>query len=116
MMDKYVVFFAAGRSFGLDVAHIREVGIPACPTRVPGAPDHVRGVIYRGGRVIPLIDFRMKCGAAEAPREQCPAVIYVEANGERLGIIVDRIGDIVPGPEVGEQTRIMTVEEIVSGN
>ncbi|MDR1067763.1 MAG: chemotaxis protein CheW [Clostridiales Family XIII bacterium] len=115
-MDKYLIFFAAGRTFGLDVAHIKEVGIPACPVRVPGAPDHVRGVIYRGGRVVPLIDFRMKLDAAEEPREQCAGVIYATANGERFGIIVDRIGDIVAGPDVGETTCITTVEDIVFGN
>ncbi|MDR2610963.1 MAG: chemotaxis protein CheW [Clostridiales Family XIII bacterium] len=108
-----LTFSAAGASFGIDAGQVRAVGMPVQSIRVPGTPEYITGVAYRAGRLIPLIDFRVKFGTADAQPGRRAGVIYVEIDGTCAGIIADTIGEFIPEPETGEATRIITANDIV---
>lgn len=111
---KYLTFTLGGESYGVPVLAVRQI-IRLCPiTPVATMPPHVRGVINLRGKVIPLVDLRLRFGlpaAAEHDRT-CIVVTQVAAasGGTRpYGVIVDGVeevaqftaADIEPAPDFG---------------
>lgn len=111
---KYLTFTLGGESYGVPVLAVREI-IRLCPiTPVATMPPHVRGVINLRGKIIPLVDLRMRFGlpAAEEHDRTCIVVAHVAAaaGGTRpYGVIVDAVeevaqfaaADIEPTPDFG---------------
>lgn len=111
---KYLTFTLAGETYGVPVLVVREI-IRLCPiTAVAGMPPHVRGVINLRGRVLPLIDLRVRFGlTATADHDRtCIVVAQVAAaaGGRRpYAVVVDGVeevanltaADIVPPPDFG---------------
>lgn len=110
---KYLAFTLAGETYAVPVLAVREI-IRLCPiTPVANMPPHVRGVINLRGRVIPLIDLRVRFGLPAAPDHDrtCIVVGQVAAGVESrpYAVVVDGVeevaafsaGDIVPPPDFG---------------
>jgi purine-binding chemotaxis protein CheW len=97
--EKYLTFKLAREVYGLEILRVREI-IGLLPiTRVPRMPEHVRGVINLRGKVIPVIDLRVKFGmeVAEETSETCIIVVDAEdGNGDLLiGILVDSVSEVL---------------------
>ncbi|MFM8291996.1 MAG: chemotaxis protein CheW [Planctomycetia bacterium] len=111
---KYLTFTLGGEAYGVPVLAVREI-IRLCPiTPVATMPPHVRGVINLRGKIIPLVDLRLRFGlpAAEDHDRTCIVVAHVTAaaGGTRpYGVIVDAVeevaqftaADIEPPPDFG---------------
>jgi purine-binding chemotaxis protein CheW len=97
--DKFLTFFLAGEEYGIEILKVHEI-IGLLPiTRVPKTPEFMRGVINLRGKVIPIIDARVKFGmpAVEATNETC--IIVVQIRGSDVGVIVDRVSEVLNIPE-----------------
>ena len=91
---KFLTFFLAGEEYGVEILKVHEI-IGLMPiTRVPRAPEYVRGVINLRGKVIPVVDLRQKFGMAreEGVVETC--IIVVQAGGVQTGVVVDRVSEV----------------------
>jgi purine-binding chemotaxis protein CheW len=120
---KYLTFRLATETYGLPVLAVREI-IRLCPvTPVANMPPHVRGVINLRGRVIPIVDLRVRFGlpVCEDHDRTCIVVAQVAAStgGVRpYAIVVDGVEevaaygevDIAPPPDFGGavDTRFIT--------
>lgn len=120
---KYLTFRLAAETYGLPVLAVREI-IRLCPvTPVANMPPHVRGVINLRGRVIPIVDLRVRFGlpVSDDHDRTCIVVAQVSASTGRLrpyAIVVDGVeevaayaeGDIAPPPDFGGavDTRFIT--------
>lgn len=92
---KFLTFALASEEYGLEILKVREIMGLMVITKVPRTPDYVKGVINLRGKVIPVIDLRLKFGFEpfEATKETC--VIVVEVNDVLVGIIVDRVSEVL---------------------
>ncbi len=112
---KYLTFSLAGEEYGIGILKIREI-IGMMPiTSVPQAPDFVKGVINLRGKVIPVIDLRLRFGmpAMDYTERTCIIVVQIDLSGAPLniGIVVDSVsevlniggGDIENAPTFGTQ-------------
>ena len=103
---KYLTFALADEEYGLPVLKVREIIKMMDITAVPRVPAHVKGVINLRGKVVPIVDLRLKFGlAASAHTERtCIIVVEVELAGRRvmLGVIVDSVSDVlnIPADEI----------------
>jgi purine-binding chemotaxis protein CheW len=91
---KYLTFFLAGEEYGVEILRVHEI-IGAMPiTRVPRTPAYIRGVINLRGKVIPIMDLRLKFGmeATEQAAETC--IIVVQVHGVQTGAVVDRVSEV----------------------
>lgn len=96
---KYLVFHLAGEEFGVPVLKVREIiGIQEI-TAVPRTPPFVKGVINLRGKVVPVVDLRLKFNLEPAAYSQrtCIIVIEVEVDSARLliGAIVDGVSEVL---------------------
>lgn len=93
--DKYLSFFLAEEEYGFEILKVQEI-IGLLPiTRVPRTPGFIRGVVNLRGKIIPVMDLRLKFGmeTVEATEETC--IIVVEAEGVQIGVLVDSVSEVL---------------------
>jgi chemotaxis signal transduction protein len=92
---KYLTFFLGAEEYGLDILAVQEIIALVPITRVPRVAPFVRGVFNLRGRVIPVIDLRLKFGmpAVEDTPETC--IVVARAGHGDVGMVVDRVSDVV---------------------
>ena len=111
---KFLSFCLGDEQFGVEILRVREIIGLIAITPLPQTPPYVKGVMNLRGRIIPVIDLRLRFGlsAAEATKETC--VIVLEAGGDDgsqtvMGAIVDSVREVQdippsaidPAPEFG---------------
>ena len=111
---KYLTFQLGSETYGLTILKVREIIGMVEVTRVPSTPPFVRGVINRRGRIIPVVDLRVKFGrrAHEDIGHACVIVLQLERCGTPLtvGVIVDEVSEVLeihagqlsPRPSLGD--------------
>ncbi len=96
---KYLTFVLAGEDYGIGILKVREI-IGMLPVKtVPQTPDYVKGVVNLRGKVIPVIDLRLKFGLPEKDYGDRTSVIVVDVADSsttvQIGIIVDAVSEVV---------------------
>ncbi|MCP4254773.1 MAG: purine-binding chemotaxis protein CheW [Candidatus Scalindua sp.] len=99
---KYLTFVLGDEIYGIEILKAREIIGLMDITTVPQTPDHMKGVINLRGKVIPVIDLRMKFEMQEEEHTQETCVIVVEVNSTSIGIIVDSVSEVsdISGGEI----------------
>jgi len=92
---KFLTFFLAGEEYGLEILKVQEIIGMMDITPVPRAPEYIRGVINLRGKVIPIVDLRLRFGMESAERTSETCIIVVEANGVQTGIVVDQVSEVL---------------------
>lgn len=113
---KFLTFMLGKASYGIDVLKTREIIRLVDITAVPRMPDYVKGVINLRGRIIPVLDLRLRFALANADSTErtCIVVVQVQLPGNlalQTGLIVDAVeevinlpdADIEPPPNFGAQ-------------
>ena len=96
---KYLTFALGEEEYGIGILKIREI-IGIMPiTSVPRTPDFVKGVINLRGKVIPIIDLRLKFGMESMEYTDRTCIIVVEINARdstiQIGTIVDTVSEVL---------------------
>ncbi len=96
---KYLSFHLGTEEFGIRVLKVREImGIQEI-TAVPHTPLHTKGVINLRGKVIPVVDLRLKFGMPELAHTQRTCIIVTEVEGESgpmmIGAVVDGVSEVL---------------------
>ncbi|MFZ5452936.1 MAG: chemotaxis protein CheW [Thermodesulfobacteriota bacterium] len=114
---KYLTFTLAAEDYGLEILKVREIIGMMDITAVPQTPEYVKGVINLRGRVIPVIDLRLKFGLEEAEYGERTCIIVVEVQSQvgsvQMGVVVDSVSevlningdDIEPPPSFGARLK-----------
>jgi purine-binding chemotaxis protein CheW len=96
---KYLVFELGREEFGIRVLKVREIMGIQDITAVPQTPAHVKGVINLRGKVIPVVDLRLKFGLPEQEYTQRTCIIVVQVRGDEgpmlMGIVVDGVAEVL---------------------
>jgi len=96
---KYLTFHLGNEEFAVQVLHVREIMGVQEITAVPQMPMHVKGVLNLRGKVIPVIDLRLKFGLPEVEYTQRTCIIVVQMEGQAgrvsTGIIVDGVSEVL---------------------
>jgi purine-binding chemotaxis protein CheW len=97
--EKYLTFTLDNEEYAVPVIKVREIINMMHITKVPQLPQYVKGVINLRGRVMPVVDVRLKLGlpAADYSERTCIVVVdVVAASGAvMMGVIVDSVSDVL---------------------
>jgi purine-binding chemotaxis protein CheW len=116
LAGKYMTFQLAREVYGLEILTVREIIGLMEITRVPRTSEFIRGVINLRGRVIPVIDLRLKFGmeATAATEQTVIIVVQCQVAGRALtmGVLVDLVLEVLtiagsqiePTPDMGQAT------------
>lgn len=110
---KYLTFRLGQEEFGVQVMRVREIMGVQEITAVPQTPGYVKGVINLRGKVIPVVDLRLRLGLPEIGHTPRTCIIVVQIDGLAgkllIGMVVDSVsevltlqgGDIENSPDYG---------------
>ena len=110
---KYLTFLLAGEEYGIGLTKVKEIIGLMTITPVPKTPDYLKGVLNLRGKVIPVVDLRLKFGieAQDYSERTCIIVVEILSSGRKIamGIVVDSVsevlhikaGEIEPTPSFG---------------
>ena len=106
--NKYLTFVIGKENFGIEIRYVTEIiGIQSI-TEVPDVPLYVKGVINLRGKVILVMDVRLRFGVDERSYDDRTCIIVININEQPVGLIVDRVlevldiqqGEIEPHPRM----------------
>ncbi|MDR1613770.1 MAG: chemotaxis protein CheW [Planctomycetota bacterium] len=92
---KYLTFVLNEEQYGIEILKVREILGVLPITPMPQAPHFVKGVINLRGKVIPVIDSRLKFGMMEKEVTPETCIIVVDVNGAWMGMIVDTVKEVM---------------------
>lgn len=90
-----VSFNIGEEEFGVDILKVQEINRMSEVTRVPNAPDYVEGVINLRGKVIPIIDLRMRIGMPQKKSDKDTRIVVVELDSKVVGFVVDSVNEVL---------------------
>ena len=97
--DKFLTFQIAEEEFAIPIGHVIEiVGIQKI-TEVPDMPDFVKGVINLRGKVIPVMDVRLRFHLPAVAYDDRTCVVVVSVGNVTIGLVVDTVSEVVDIPE-----------------
>ncbi len=96
---KYLTFALGGEEYGIGILKVKEIiGLMAI-TPVPRTPAHMRGVINLRGKVIPVVDLRLKFGMerGESTDRTCIVVVEIASHSGKISIgsVVDSVSEVL---------------------
>ncbi len=112
---RFLAFALGDETFCIEIRFVTEIiGIQPV-TRIPEVPLFIKGIINLRGRIIPVIDMRLKFGKEAIPYNDRTCIIVVETKTLSVGFIVDNVAEVVtiddeniappPDVRVGMQNR-----------
>ena len=110
---KFLTFSLGSENFGIDIIYVTEIiGIQPI-TIVPELPDFIKGIINLRGKIIPVMDIRLKFKKESKDYNDRTCIIVVEVEDLSIGIIVDEVAEvmkiddenIVPPPSINKDGK-----------
>ena len=96
---KHLTFKLAEEEYGLEILKVQEIIGMMSVTRVPKMPEFIRGVVNLRGKVIPVLDLRLKFSmeSREDTDRTCIIVVQLNSSGQdmTMGIIVDEVSEVL---------------------
>jgi purine-binding chemotaxis protein CheW len=94
----YLTFQVDAGEYAVPVANVTEIVRLQKAYSVPDVPPYIRGVINLRGKVIPLLDVRMRFGLADAPYTDRTVVVVLEVAEQFTGLLVDAVSEVADLP------------------
>lgn len=92
---EFISFSIGEDQYGVAIMSVREIKGWSGVTHLPKQPDYVRGVLNLRGVMVPIIDLRCRFGQGRTEASTMHVVIIVQLGGKLVGILADRVLDIV---------------------
>jgi purine-binding chemotaxis protein CheW len=91
----HVLFKVAGSEYALPYSDVLHMETFAGATRVPGAPSYVAGLMQVRGRVLPVIDLRVRFGLDPQPSTPDSRVVVVQSGKRPLALLADSAREVL---------------------
>ena len=92
---QFISFAIGDDQYGVDIMAVREIKGWSEITHLPKQPEYVRGVLNLRGAIVPIVDLRCRFGQGLTETTPLHIVIIVQIDGRQVGLIGDRVLDIV---------------------
>ena len=92
---QFIVFAIGDDQYGVDIMAVHEIKGWVDITHLPKQPEYVRGVLSLRGAVVPIMDLRCRFGEGLTATTPLHIMIIVQIDGRQVGLIGDRVLDIV---------------------
>jgi purine-binding chemotaxis protein CheW len=119
-LDYYLVFTTNNQEFGFPAIRILEISSVLDTTPIPNSPHYIQGIVNLRGKLTSVIDFRTKFGFEPKPKDDDTRIVMVEYEGYTIGVMVDRVEEVIKIPEnmvqkIPESTSASISEEYITG-
>jgi purine-binding chemotaxis protein CheW len=119
---EFISFAIGDDQYGVDIMAVREIKGWSEITHLPKQPDYVRGVLNLRGVIVPIVDLRCRFGQGMTDATPVHIVIIVQVGTRQIGLLADRVLDIVsvelaqvqPVPRIAEASRVDFLSGLVT--
>ena len=94
-----VVFSIGSEEFGVEIMKVQEIIRMTSITRIPQAPDYIRGIINLRGRIIVVINLNVVLGMAGREQDENTRIIVASIGETVMGFVVDSVSEVIRLPE-----------------
>lgn len=117
LAGKYLTFTLGSEGYGVGILSVREIIGVMEITPVPHTPEYIKGVVNLRGKVIPVLDLRLKFGMPSKDYDERTCVIVVEVRAQsgpvQVGLVVDSVSEVIniaaaeiePPPSLGSSSE-----------
>lgn len=97
--DRFLTFQLDNEIYGIEIRNVTEIIGMQTITEVPELPDYIRGIINLRGKIIPVMDVRLRFNKAFRDYNDRTCVIVVNVQELSIGLIVDSVSEVISIPE-----------------
>lgn len=91
----YLTFEVAKETYAVNIKYVTEIVGMQRISAMPDVPDFIRGAMNLRGKVIPVMDIRLRFGLAWRDYDERTTIIVLDLNGDPTGLVVDRVTDVL---------------------
>lgn len=92
---EYLTFVLGTEEYGLDILKVQEIRGYDAVTQIANTPDFIKGVVNLRGKIVPIVDLRIKFNLGKVEYNEFTVVIILNLNGRVVGIVVDGVSDVM---------------------
>lgn len=97
--DKFLTFLLGNEFYGIEIKYVTEIIGMQQVTEVPELPEYIRGIINLRGKVIPVMDVRLRFKKPLLEYNDRTCIIVVDINEMSIGLIIDGVSEVMTIPE-----------------
>lgn len=106
---KYMTFKSGPEYFGLEIQYVQQIIQFQSVTKIPETEDYIKGLINLRGRIIPVVDVRLRFKQGECEYNDKTCILVITVKDTTVGLIVEQIAEVVeikeenilPPPTIG---------------
>ena len=95
LKGKYLIFSMGSDFYGIEIRFITEILGMQPITNIPEMPGYIKGITNLRGKIIPVMDARMRFGKGLRDYDDRTCIIVIDSNETTTGLIVDRVLEVV---------------------
>lgn len=93
--SEYLTFVLGKESYGIEILKVQEIRGYDQVTKIANTPEFIKGVINLRGRIVPIVDLRIKFHIGQVEYNELTVVIILNLDGRIVGIVVDGVSDVM---------------------
>ena len=93
--SEFLAFTLGSEEYGIDILKVQEIRGYDAVTRLPDAPDYIKGVVNLRGTIVPVVDLRLKFKMKDVGYGPTTVMIVLNVADRVVGIVVDSVSDVV---------------------
>ncbi len=118
MEGKHLTFALGNEGYGIPIHQVKEIIGMMEITSIPKTPPFIKGIINLRGKIVPIIDLRVKFGLPEREYTERTCIIVIEINpasGKRtIGVVVDTVSEVI-NIQAGDIETDLRNESVIDG-
>ncbi len=93
--SEYLTFVLGDESYGIEILKVQEIRGYDAVTKIANTPEFIKGVVNLRGRIVPIVDLRIKFHVGSAEYNELTVVIILNLDGRIVGMVVDGVSDVM---------------------
>ncbi len=93
--DRYLTFAVGDEDYGLEITHVSEIIKMQAITEVPEIPAYIKGIINLRGKILPVMDVRLRFNRETREYDDRTCIIVVDINANSIGLIIDAVREVM---------------------
>jgi purine-binding chemotaxis protein CheW len=91
---KFLTFFLGNEEYALEILKVQEIIGMMAITPVPNMPHYIRGVLNLRGKIIPVMELRLRFGLNPVPDTEETCIVVVQSGNYLMGVVVDKVSEV----------------------
>lgn len=94
-VGEYLAFLLGAEEYGLDILKVQEIRGYDAVTQIANTQDFIKGVINLRGKIVPIVDLRIKFHLGKVEYDEFTVVIVLNLSERIVGVVVDGVSDVM---------------------